>query len=259
MAKTAGACGRISSNIIAVAASRRCSFATISASAARRPRRQGSTSIPVRRSRFSRPRTRLPGAVQFNNAAIAVTLFLLWLERTSPHKDVDRIEAAIRVGLRDTQWPGRLEVIAQDPLTVIDVGHTPDGIRQSLAGLKRFMALTTGSSSPAHPVTRRPAGSSARWRLLRYDHLHGGLSQGRRAAGYRCRRAARQSGRGDPCPRYDRGRGASGPELAASSSDGSMSPAACSWRSNTPRPPGRPLARPAFFLTNCFRACRRAP
>ena len=34
-----------------------------------------------------------------------------------------------------TRWPGRLEVILQDPLTVIDVGHTPDGIRQSLTGL----------------------------------------------------------------------------------------------------------------------------
>ena len=27
-------------------------------------------------------------------------------------------------------------MIRQDPLTVIDVGHTPDGIRQSLASLK---------------------------------------------------------------------------------------------------------------------------
>src|SRR6266853_4140893 len=34
------------------------------------------------------------------------------------------------------RWPGRLEVIRQDPLTVIDVGHTPDGIAQSLAGLQ---------------------------------------------------------------------------------------------------------------------------
>jgi dihydrofolate synthase/folylpolyglutamate synthase len=33
------------------------------------------------------------------------------------------------------RWLGRLEVIQQDPLTVIDVGHTPDGIRQSLASL----------------------------------------------------------------------------------------------------------------------------
>ena len=34
-----------------------------------------------------------------------------------------------------TRWPGRLEVIQRDPLTVIDVGHTPDAIRQSLASL----------------------------------------------------------------------------------------------------------------------------
>jgi dihydrofolate synthase/folylpolyglutamate synthase len=78
----------------------------------------------------------LPGAFQFNNAAIAIALFLRWLGRVSEEKDSARIEAAVRTGLRQTVWPGRLEVIAQDPLTVIDVGHTPDGIRQSLASLK---------------------------------------------------------------------------------------------------------------------------
>ena len=78
----------------------------------------------------------LPGAFQFNNAAIAITLFLRWLGRVSEEKDSARIEAAVRAGLRQTVWPGRLEAIAQDPLTVIDVGHTPDGIRQSLASLK---------------------------------------------------------------------------------------------------------------------------
>jgi len=95
--------------------------------------------------------TRLLGTVQFNNAAIAVTLFLLWLQRAEPRKAPERIEAAIRAGLRDTQWPGRLEVIAQDPLTVIDVGHTPDGIRQSLDSLKAIHGaddwiLVTGAS-----------------------------------------------------------------------------------------------------------------
>jgi len=77
----------------------------------------------------------LPGVFQFNNAAIAATLFLLWLRREQPRKAPEQIEAAIRAGLREARWPGRLEVIRQDPLTVIDVGHTPDGIRQSLASL----------------------------------------------------------------------------------------------------------------------------
>ena len=76
------------------------------------------------------------GAFQINNAAIAITLFLLWLQREHPRKAFDRIEAAARAGLRETRWPGRLETIQQDPLTVIDVGHTPDGVRQSLAGLR---------------------------------------------------------------------------------------------------------------------------
>nr|WP_283815213.1 cyanophycin synthetase [Bradyrhizobium sp. JYMT SZCCT0180] len=95
--------------------------------------------------------TRLLGAVQFNNAAISATLFLLWLQAAQPRKAPERIEQAIRAGLRETQWPGRLEIIAQDPLTVIDVGHTPDGIRQSLASLKAIHGdddwiLVTGAS-----------------------------------------------------------------------------------------------------------------
>jgi dihydrofolate synthase/folylpolyglutamate synthase len=78
----------------------------------------------------------LLGTFQFNNAAIATALFLLWLEQARPKTDVAAIEAAVRSGLPATRWPGRLEVIAQQPLTIIDVGHTPDGIKQSLASLK---------------------------------------------------------------------------------------------------------------------------
>jgi dihydrofolate synthase/folylpolyglutamate synthase len=94
---------------------------------------------------------RLLGIFQFNNAAIAVTLFLLWLQRVRPGEDAGEIEAAVRYGLREVSSPGRLEVIQQDPLTVIDVGHTPDGIRQSLASLKAIYGadgwiLVTGAS-----------------------------------------------------------------------------------------------------------------
>jgi dihydrofolate synthase/folylpolyglutamate synthase len=84
---------------------------------------------------FRRLELSLPGAFQINNSAIAVALFLLWLQRDQPRSAPASVEAAIRVGLREALWPGRLEVIDQYPLTVIDVGHTPDGIRQSLASL----------------------------------------------------------------------------------------------------------------------------
>jgi dihydrofolate synthase/folylpolyglutamate synthase len=80
--------------------------------------------------------TGLRGAFQFNNAAIAVALFLLWLRGMRPGENPAGIETAVRSGLRATNWPGRLEVIRQHPLTVIDVGHTPDAIRQSLASLR---------------------------------------------------------------------------------------------------------------------------
>ena len=77
----------------------------------------------------------LPGRFQINNAAIAATLMLLWLEREHPELAIEPIDAAIRSGLRETRWPGRLDVVSDDPLTVIDVGHTPDGVTQALSGL----------------------------------------------------------------------------------------------------------------------------
>jgi dihydrofolate synthase/folylpolyglutamate synthase len=100
---------------------------------------------------FRRLELSLPGVFQVNNSAIAVTLFLLWLQRAQPPIAPNRIDASIRAGLRETRWPGRLEIIHQDPLTVIDVGHTPDGIRQSLASLLAIHGaqdwiLVTGAS-----------------------------------------------------------------------------------------------------------------
>lgn len=84
---------------------------------------------------FQRVELNLPGPFQINNAAIAITLFLLWLQDEQPQSALSETGAAIPTGLRDVRWPGRLEIIQREPLTVIDVGHTPDGIRQALRGL----------------------------------------------------------------------------------------------------------------------------
>ena len=94
----------------------------------------------------------LLGTFQCNNAAIAVALFLFWLRRVRRGADAAGCEAAVRSGLRETRWPGRLETIGPAPLTVVDVGHTPDGVRQSLASLKAIHGaedwiLVTGISS----------------------------------------------------------------------------------------------------------------
>lgn len=79
----------------------------------------------------------LSGAFQINNAAIAASLFLRWAPAASVPMDDTAMAHAIRNGLAKTRWPGRLETIRGDPLTVIDVGHTPDGIARALAGLHR--------------------------------------------------------------------------------------------------------------------------
>jgi dihydrofolate synthase/folylpolyglutamate synthase len=97
----------------------------------------------------------LPGAFQLNNAAVATAQFLLWLKQMRPDAAPGAIEAAVRTGLRDTRWPGRIETIRQNPLTVVDVGHTPDGVRQALAGLKAAQGpdgwiLVLGVSSDKH-------------------------------------------------------------------------------------------------------------
>ena len=123
----------------------------------------------------------LLGAFQFNNAAIAVTLFLLWLRRVQPGAPAAAIEAAVRSGLRETRWPGRLEVIRQDPLTVIDVGHTPDGIAQSLASLQAIhgaRGLAACGRRLQRQEGRRDRGRAGA--VVRHDHIHGGTPQGRR-------------------------------------------------------------------------------
>jgi dihydrofolate synthase/folylpolyglutamate synthase len=78
----------------------------------------------------------LLGEFQLNNAAIAAALFILWMQRMHPDAASSAIDHAVRSGLRDTRWPGRLEVVQKTPLTVIDVGHTPDGVSQALKSLQ---------------------------------------------------------------------------------------------------------------------------
>jgi dihydrofolate synthase / folylpolyglutamate synthase len=64
----------------------------------------------------------LPGPHQRQNAALALAL----ARDISPN--------AIAEGLSTTRWPGRLEVINEEPLVVIDVGHTPAGLAAALEG-----------------------------------------------------------------------------------------------------------------------------
>lgn len=73
----------------------------------------------------------LLGAHQVLNAATAVTALRLAGGRGLPIGD-----DAIRAGLRDVQWPGRLEVLSRDPLLVVDGAHNGDSAQQLAAALR---------------------------------------------------------------------------------------------------------------------------
>lgn len=67
----------------------------------------------------------LAGAFQRSNAALARALATA-LEPLA--------ETQLAAGFAATRWPGRLERLSDDPLVVIDVGHTPDGVTSALQG-----------------------------------------------------------------------------------------------------------------------------
>ncbi|MGQ0532576.1 MAG: bifunctional folylpolyglutamate synthase/dihydrofolate synthase [Caulobacteraceae bacterium] len=71
----------------------------------------------------------LAGEHQRRNAALALGL----AQAMAPLSD-DQVLG----GLAAVRWPGRLETLSVDPLEVIDVGHTPEGVSAALAG---FQAL----------------------------------------------------------------------------------------------------------------------
>lgn len=72
---------------------------------------------------------RLPGGHQRANAALALSL-------ASDIASLD--ETAAARGLATVRWPGRLEVLSDDPLVVIDVGHTPDAVAAALIGFQQL-------------------------------------------------------------------------------------------------------------------------
>lgn len=89
----------------------------------------GRTAILVRADEIGAAPLPLPGAHQRANAALALRL----ARDIAPLTDVQVAE-----GFAATRWPGRLEMINADPLIVIDVGHTPDGVRAALDGFSQM-------------------------------------------------------------------------------------------------------------------------
>jgi dihydrofolate synthase / folylpolyglutamate synthase len=76
----------------------------------------------------------LRGRHQLANAALALAA----LELLSKHFPVP--EAALRRGLETVRWPGRLEVMSERPLVILDGAHNPEGVHalaDELLGLRQ--------------------------------------------------------------------------------------------------------------------------
>jgi dihydrofolate synthase/folylpolyglutamate synthase len=72
----------------------------------------------------------LVGDYQPLNAALAVA---------SAHVLDDVSDDAVRQGLKSTVWPGRLQVIANQPRVILDGGHNPAAMRRAGAALRRLI------------------------------------------------------------------------------------------------------------------------
>jgi dihydrofolate synthase/folylpolyglutamate synthase len=84
------------------------------------------------RKRYGDLRIGLKGTFQFRNAALAL-LTLEILER----KGFTISDEAMRLGLADPIWPGRLEVISSNPTIILDGAHNPSAMRSLARAIER--------------------------------------------------------------------------------------------------------------------------
>lgn len=75
----------------------------------------------------------LRGRYQLNNAATALAALEL-LEKEGYPTD----EAAVRSGLSETVWPGRLELIQKDPLVIMDGAHNPAAMEKLAEAVPQY-------------------------------------------------------------------------------------------------------------------------
>lgn len=75
----------------------------------------------------------LLGLHQIDNAALAVKLTMVYAHKVG----LSLSEEAIRVGLRRTFWPARMEEVSQAPLTLLDGAHNVHAMQRLLENLKK--------------------------------------------------------------------------------------------------------------------------
>lgn len=75
----------------------------------------------------------LAGIYQPYNAATALTVIDVLRARGA-----EISEEAVKEGLAAVKWPGRFEILAEEPLVISDGGHNPEGIDAAVASAKQY-------------------------------------------------------------------------------------------------------------------------
>ena len=78
-------------------------------------------------------RSGLAGRFQIDNAAVALAA----LEEGGWLAAID--DATVRIGLEAVRWPGRLEVIRERPLVIVDGAHNPAGVAALVAEVPKLV------------------------------------------------------------------------------------------------------------------------
>jgi dihydrofolate synthase/folylpolyglutamate synthase len=81
----------------------------------------------------------LSGSFQVDNAALAVALADCLVESGFPIP-----EGAIRAGLAEVRWPGRLETLGSGPEVLIDAAHNPAAVEAVLPEIHRRLSQRNG-------------------------------------------------------------------------------------------------------------------
>jgi dihydrofolate synthase/folylpolyglutamate synthase len=70
-------------------------------------------------------KTNLPGKHQAYNAAVAIASFLEFFKKTNRNIDISKIKKA----LNKVQWQGRMQILSENPLVIIDGAHNVEGVK----------------------------------------------------------------------------------------------------------------------------------
>lgn len=95
--------------------------------------------------------TRLLGSYQPANAALAMET-----ARVLRKRGWDVPEEAVYEGVASAEWPGRFEVVACDPLTIVDGGHNPQGAQVLADSLQELVSAGVGVSAGASDSAPAP-------------------------------------------------------------------------------------------------------